>query len=571
MKNFSGIGIASSGDSVSSAALLPGSSRHAPLLRDSARHASLMLGALLRGPLVTMLFFSTLLTACNSLPRGANYPKVASNALPHTESTSLGQQFDQAAADHPGNSGFRIIPIGADGFLMRMQMIKAAQRSVDLQYYIFHGDDTGRLLTGALIAAADRGVRVRVLVDDGETEDGDEQLALLEAHRAIEVRVFNPFTYRGHVQLLRFAEYVFNAPRLDYRMHNKLLIIDNAAALVGGRNIGDQYFQIDPDSQFSDDDTFAVGPITQQLSATFDEFWNFGLSIPSRALTGEQPSSAALAEHRTELQQERRAMNVEKIDYVRRIDSGEPFDSIIAGRLPITWAHAQLVADSPNKKNVENGAMAGRLMHRQVAAAASAVQSELLMVTPYLVPGKEGMQLFKDLRARDVRVRILTNSLESTTVLLAQAGYMHYRIPLLNQGVELYELRALLENTKGSGEPSNIARYGNYSLHGKLYVFDRKRLFIGSMNFDQRSMHLNTEIGLIIDSPELAQQVAARFEAMVQPGNAYHLTLDDSGYNVVWHTQKSHIDLDYTTEPSRSFWQRMAVDVLTWLPLDDEL
>ena len=232
-----------------------------------------------------------------------------------------------------------------------------------------------------------------------------------------------------------------------------------------------------------------------------------------------------MTEHREVLNEQTRQSKSDGIDYVKRVATGEPFNGMLSGRLPLVWAHAQVVYDSPDKKKVENGAMVGRLMERAVANATRAVQSELLMVTPYLIPGKEGMQLFKDLRQRNVRVRILTSSLESSTVLLAQAGYMHYRLPLLEDGVELYEIRSLLGNTRGSGQTAAISRFGNYSLHAKLFVFDRKRLFIGSMNFDQRSMHLNTEIGLIIDSPELAQQVAARFEAMVQPANSYMLAL----------------------------------------------
>jgi putative cardiolipin synthase len=219
--------------------------------------------------------------------------------------------------------------------------------------------------------------------------------------------------------------------------------------------------------------------------------------------------------------------------------------------------------------------MVGRLMHRPVANAAIAVQSELLMVTPYLIPGKEGMQLLKDLRQRNVRVRVLTSSLESSTVLLAQAGYMHYRVPLLENGVELYEIRSLLGNARGSGQTAAISRYGNYSLHAKLFVFDRQKLFIGSMNFDQRSMHLNTEMGLIIDSPALAQQIAARFEAMVQPVNSYMLALrpNETGGapSLVWHTQEGTKAIEYDTEPARSAWQRINVHVLSLLPADKEL
>jgi putative cardiolipin synthase len=431
------------------------------------------------------------------------------------------------------------------------------------------------LLTDAVLHAADRGVRVRVLIDDGETEAGDEQITALEAHASVEIRIFNPFAYRGHSQMLRAFEFMFNSSRLDYRMHNKLLVVDNAAALIGGRNIGDEYFQIDPGAQFADDDVFAAGPIAQQLSATFDEYWNNALSIPSAGLAHGSSSRAALNEHREVLKEETRQAKADGVDYAKRVATGEPLAGMLANRLPLVWAPATLICDSPDKKKVESGAMVGRLMHRAVADAATAVQSELLMVTPYLIPGKEGMALFKDLHQRNVRVRVLTNSLESSTVLMAQSGYMNYRVPLLENGVELYEIRSLLGNARGSGQTAAISRFGNYSLHAKMFVFDRRKLFIGSMNFDQRSMHLNTEIGLIIDSPELAQQIAARFEAMVQPVNSYLLVLrqNEAGRapSVVWRTQEGASAVEYEAEPARSGWQRFKANLMSVLPLDKEL
>lgn len=520
------------------------------------------------------ILFGIILSGCASLPPGADFPKRPSSAIPHPEATRLGRQFIQESAQHEGHSGFRILAVGADGFLARMQMINAAQRTLDLQYFIFRGDDTGRLLTEAVMHAADRGVRVRILVDDGQTVPGDERVTELAAHRSIEIRIFNPFAYRGHSTFLRAMEFALNAPRLDYRMHNKLLVVDNAIALIGGRNIGDQYFQIDPESQFADDDVFAAGPIVERLSATFDEYWNNVLAIPAQALSGEKSTNTQLNQHQALLAEVKRQSEKEGLDFAKRLATGEPLKGMLSGRLPLVWAGAQVVCDSPDKKKVEEGEMVGRLMHRVVANVALRVKSELLMVTPYLIPGKEGMQIFKDLRQRGVRVRILTSSLESSTELIAQAGYMHYRIPLLEDGVELYEIRSLLGNTKGSGETAAIARFGNYSLHAKLFVFDRKRLFIGSMNFDQRSMHLNTEIGLIIDSPALAQQVAARFEAMVEPANAYELLLrHNNGGNtsLVWKTQEQGKMIEYTTEPARSDWQRMKVNLLSLLPLDEEL
>jgi putative cardiolipin synthase len=552
---------------------------HSAIAKPTQRLATVMPRRLARlsGRLsvVLLVLLFACLSGCASLPPGSGYPRTASSALAHPDSTRLGRQFADAAHAHPGTSGFRIIPVGADGFLIRMQMINAAERTLDLQYFIFRSDNTGRLLTDAVLRAADRGVRVRVLIDDGETVPGDERIAMLAAHPSIEVRIFNPFAYRGHSKLLRGIEYAFNASRLDYRMHNKLLVVDNAVALIGGRNIGDQYFQIDPASQFADDDVFAAGPVVPQLSASFDQFWNDPLSIPVAALTGKPPSAAALASYRASLTAHREQAKADRIDYAKRVGSGEPFDAIRSGRLPLVWARTQLVYDSPDKKKVEKGEMVGRLMHHAVADAARAVQSELLMITPYLIPGREGMQLISALRARNVKVSVLTNSLESSTVPLAQAGYMHYRIPLLEQGVEIHEIRSLLGNTRGSGQSAAISRYGNYSLHAKLFVFDRKRVFIGSMNFDQRSMHLNTEIGLIIDSPELAQQVARRFEAMTQPANAYALALHAAPAGgeprLVWRTEEDGEAVTYTTEPARNAWQRIKVDLLSLLPLDKEL
>ncbi len=521
------------------------------------------------------VFLLALLGGCAGLPPGADFPRAPSLAPVPPAATRLGRQFEAAAREHPGHSGFHIVAVGADGFLMRMQMIRAAEKTLDLQYFIFRGDETGRLLTDAVLQAADRGVRVRVLIDDGETRLGDDKIGLLEAHPAVQIRIYNPFAYRGHLNAVRALEFAFNASRLDYRMHNKLLVVDNAMALIGGRNIGDEYFQIDPDAQFADDDVFAAGPIVQALSGTFVEFWNSALSIPAEALNAGSSTPAIVDEQRRALQAHTRGVKAEGSLYLARVASGEPLGGILGGRTPLVWAPARLIADSPDKKQVESGAMVGRLMQRAVADTVVAVQSELLMITPYLIPGEEGLKLLTDLRQRGVRVRILTSSLEASSVLLAHSGYMHYREPLIESGVELFEIRSLLGNSRGSGQTAAISRHGNYSLHAKLFVFDRRRLFIGSMNFDQRSMHLNTEIGLIIDSPVLAEQLAARFAAMAEPANAYRVRLREETpggtRSLVWETQEGGASVTHTTEPARSAWQRIAAHLLSLLPLDSEL
>jgi putative cardiolipin synthase len=525
------------------------------------------------------LLIAVAAAGCAGLPPGARFPKTSSVALAHPEETRLGRHFASAAHEHGEFSAFRVISVGVDGFRARMQMIDAAQRTLDLQYYIFRGDETGRMLTDRLRHAADRGVRIRLLVDDGDTIAGDEQVLRLAALPSVELRIFNPASYRGHSRLLRKLEFLVNAPRLDYRMHNKLLVVDNAVALVGGRNIGNQYFQVDPESQFADEDVFTAGPIVSELSGTFDEFWNSSLAIPAEALGPGPPATGVMA--RTDDENASHKSNPQVptsggIDYASLLATSDLLEGIISGRLPLVWAHAQVVYDSPDKKVVASGAQPGRLIEGSVVESVRAVQSELLLVTPFLVPAADELQLLKDLRRRQVRVRVLTNSLESTPELVAQSGYDRYRVPLLEDGVELYEIRSLLGSVRGSGQTAKVSRFGSYALHAKLYVYDRQKVFIGSMNFDQRSKRINTEIGLIIDSPELSQQAALRFAALVTPDNCYQLALSPAGTSgirgrLVWRTQEYGRDIEYTQEPAGSSWQRLKVKLLSLLPLGGEL
>lgn len=519
------------------------------------------------------------LGACATNPPGADYPRAESFALAHPEETHLGGQFAGMAAEHGGASGFRILTVGVDGFLARAEMIDAAERTLDLQYYIFRGDDTGRLLTDGLLRAADRGVRVRVLIDDGDTLSGDEQIIALAAHPLVEVRIFNPFAYRGHSIFRRVLEFVPNAGRLDFRMHNKLLVVDNTLALVGGRNIGNQYFQVDPDSQFADDDVFAAGPIVRQLSATFDEYWNSPLSIPVEALGRQRKTDSPMAAQRERSRWHPAAL-VEPAaaggsDYVTRIATGEPYASLISGQLSLVWASARVLCDSPNKKDVVAGVSGGRLMMAEVRKTIAATEGELLMITPYFVPADAEVEVLRDLRRRNVSVGIVTNSLESTRDLAAFSGYTNYRKALLEEGVSLYEVRAQPGSMRGSGQTARMSSYGHYGLHGKLMVFDRKQIFIGSMNFDQRSKHLNTEVGLLIDSTELAAQTALRFEAMAQQQNSYALSLHPQGSGrsgrIVWRTERSGGLVEYAEEPAQSEWRRLTSRFLSLVPMSGEL
>jgi putative cardiolipin synthase len=266
------------------------------------------------------------------------------------------------------------------------------------------------------------------------------------------------------------------------------------------------------------------------------------------------------------------------VDYVAKLATGQPYGGIISGQLPLVWAQAKVVSDSPEKKRVRRGKVTGRMMSDAVTDTAREVATELLIVTPYLIPSADELKLLKDLPARKVSVRILTNSLVSAPELSAHSGYMHYRVPLLESGVQLYEVRSLLGKVQGSGQTARISRFGNYALHAKLFVFDRQKLFLGSMNFDQRSRYLNTEVGLIIDSTELARETALRFDAMVRPENSYSVRLRPVGQGavsgsgrLVWDTMEDGKPVLYDKEPSRSAWQRFKVGLLSLLPLESEL
>jgi putative cardiolipin synthase len=515
-----------------------------------------------------------LAAGCTGLP-GRDFPRrepAGTNTVPNV---ALTEPFAAGAQTHSGASAFRLYSLGIDGLLLRLELIAQAKSSLDLQYYIFRGDESGKLVTEALQQAAQRGVRIRVIVDDGETVAGDEQLFALAANPSVSIRIFNPWHYRGHSRFLRGSEFLFNKSRLDYRMHNKLFVVDGTIALVGGRNIGDQYFQVDPDSQFADDDVLVTGPLAPKLSEAFEKYWRSELAIPAEAIVSHKQidagRTAELAARRTPPQKTTSA----DAHFAEKLTAGEPLHSLLTGSAPVSWAVAEVACDSPEKKPVAGGERVGSLMFDTVAKAVRGTQSELLMVTPYLVPTADEQKLLTDKTESQRRVRILTTTHEATNDPVAEAGYDHHRVALLQSGIELYELRSHPESTRGSGQSVKMTRYGNYSLHAKLLVFDRKSIFVGSMNYDARSRWLNTEIGLVIYSPELATEGARRFEAMTQPGNAYAVTLQpsDSGKapTLLWNTVEQGKPVTYTKEPSRSTWQRAEVRTLSLLPIDHEL
>ncbi|MCI3951309.1 MAG: phospholipase family protein [Burkholderiales bacterium] len=509
-----------------------------------------------------------LLGGCVSLPPGADFPKSPSTALEDPGKTRLGAAVAIAGRAHPGKSGFRLFPSGLDGFLVRMQMADAAAATLDVQYYIYHQDETSKLLSGALLRAAERGVRVRVLLDDHGAVHKSLVLAL-DAHPKIEVRLFNPFAYRGENAYLRYIELLVSAPRLKYRMHNKLMVADNTIALVGGRNVGNEYFQASPEFEFGDYDLLAAGPIARELSRSFDDYWNDALAIPVAAFENLEGDENVLNDLRTALRIHRQ--NMQGTDYLDKLATGEPLASVLRG--PLEWADAEIVADNPEKA-MGKDASTSWLAHDAVVRAAAATRSELLLVSPYVVPGDEGMGFLLDMRRRNVRVRVLTNSLEATDVAVAHAGYARYRPSLLDAGIELHEARMTLNEAGGRTTPLASGSSGRFSLHAKALAFDRRTVLIGAMNFDKRSLELNTELGLLVYSPQLGQQVARQFDSIANPANSYEVALDHNGDDatapprLLWRAEKDGKLVELEIEPIRNLWQRVTVDFLLALPID---
>ncbi len=512
-----------------------------------------------------------LVAACTSLPPGLDGPKTESAALARPEGTTLGREALGLAKARAGRSGFRLIVDGTDSFALRLALARRAERTLDVQYFLLLQDDTGKLVLEALRAAADRGVRVRILIDDAVKFDDDSAIRPLAAHPNIEIRIYNPFVARRELGLLRWAEFALEGQRLNYRMHNKLFVADNAIAVTGGRNVGDAYFQASTELELGDFDLLVAGPMVQQMSRSFDQYWNDQLAVPVESLPLGKPTKEeyercreALAAHQTKMADS---------PYVRALPKRDPMTDVVNGRAPLIWAKATLAYDAPDKAQTTRDGQPGRLMWERVAAAAEQAKRELIIVSPYLVPGPPEMEFLRRLRERGVRVRILTNSLASTDMPIAHVGYVRYRVPLLEAGCELYEVRPLLGEPKTEHGFIKSGSSEHFGLHAKVFVIDRERVFVGSMNFDRRSLSVNTEIGVIIESSEISKAIAARFEAIAQPANSYRLALVDAsgGRALRWTTQVGGKEVAFAADPDVDTGKRLVIDALSILPIENLL
>jgi len=502
----------------------------------------------------TLVLAALLFGGCASLP--ADTGKVSTFAVENTADARLGREIAPLVATHPGESGFYVLDDGLSAFAARFELISEAQITLDLQYYIWHDDLTGKALHNRLLAAADRGVRVRLLLDDLDTAGKDEMLRVIDAHPNIEVRLFNPFANRSN----RFVDFVTDMQRINHRMHNKALIADNQATIFGGRNIGDEYFDAAEEVGFSDLDVLAVGPVVREVSQEFDLYWNSQWTYPLSAFAAEKSVDAEqIKSFRQQSDQFiQNAASSEYADALRGLDVAE-LQGI--GDLDYSWGKWILVFDQPSKVASKAVRSETHLAPR-LKRALDRTTSDLIIVSPYFVPGPDFTAYLTRRVSEGVRVRIMTNSLAANDVPLVHSGYMRYRKDLIQGGVELYEFKPVkgvskeARKTKAKWSGSSRA-----SLHGKFLGFDRRYVFVGSFNLDARSVALNTELGVYFESPRYAGQLFDEFdEIAAQKG--YHVTLDERG-NLQWTTVENGQEVTFHSEPEAGFWKRFGTGFMS--------
>ena len=500
------------------------------------------------------------IAGCAGLP--ANVERKPSSVLTDTGNTPLARSLAPRVAANPGKTAVYTLPSGREAFAARMALASVAERGIDAQYYIWHDDVTGALLMRALLAAADRGVRVRMLIDDNNTKGLDPAIAMLDAHPNIEVRLFNPFANRS----TRLADYATDFSRLNRRMHNKSFTVDNQVTIVGGRNIGDEYFGAADEMEFADLDVMAAGAVVRDVSAQFDAYWNSAPAYPATSIVGPSTpdAQARVLARWAQLLEEPRAGK-----YLGAVRETPMVQQLLTRTLPLQWVPAHLVYDDPAK--VLNPPDRTELhMGPRLEAAMGKPMTELDLVSPYFVPTDDGTSALRALADRGVQVRVLTNSLSATDVGPVYAGYSKYREALLTGGnLRLFELKRTAPDDSEAADRKRrgIGSSADAGLHAKTFAADRQRIFIGSFNLDPRSARLNTEMGVVLDSPPLASRLSDLFANEI-PRTQYEVRLAPDGQGVEWVEQTAAGPVIYGSSPETGVMRRAWIRFLSVMPIE---
>ena len=501
-----------------------------------------------------------MITGCSVIPE--TYPRTSSYALTNYHSTDIGKILEKEVSRHAGKSGFDIIRYGREAFTARIAMTDLTDKTLDLQYYIWDADETGRLLALHTLRVADRGVKVRVLLDDIGLQGRDNMIGAMDAHPNIEIRIFNPFSHRG----LHALDFLTDTDRVNHRMHNKTVIVDNSFAIVGGRNIGNHYFGVSDELNFRDMDIAAVGPIVRDISKMYDYFWNGEWSVPISVTAKKKYTMKDLEIERKKLEKK---IKKDSYPYPLAKDSQQLQQNLKKLIQNFVWTHkGQVLWNDPVQMRLSREKQTHTLIS-SLHTRLNSVKKNIFMESAYFIPRKDGIAHLIDLRKKGIKVRILTNSLRSNDVLAAYAGYNNYRMELLKNGIEVYELR----NDAGASNiiNQNVAKNKVHTgLHAKIFVFDSKDVFVGSFNLDPRSSNINTEGGLYVPSRVLSKRVMDYMNEGISLENAYRLNLDKSGH-ITWTTIENGKEITYTSEPKVGLWDKMKVNFLQLLPMEKQL
>ena len=497
-----------------------------------------------------------LLAACATPLKPVELPE--SRALVTESEARVWAPLQDNLPDDRNTSWFHIQDVGPEALRWRLAMIDTATVSLDAQYFIWKQDAVGSLMMERVLGAADRGVRVRMLLDDSFLSGEEDLMLEVDAHPNIELRIFNPFEVRSSSMSLRYLGNLNDFERTNHRMHNKLLIADGRVAIVGGRNIANEYFDFDAELNFRDFDVMTTGKILPDISNSFDHYWNSGWAYPISLVTHRTPDAAELAALRTQLRH-----NAAPLDAWLAASDNEP------ETLPARWksvapdliaGHARLLEDTPliTEKNLPVQAA------EKITDLFAGTDREVVSISAYLIPSSELLALAQSLTAQGVRIRALTNSLASNNHIPAHTAYRHRRRELLEAGVELHEFRPDAEERSHFEAPGFSAEH--VGLHAKILVLDQRLVFVGTINADPRSMVLNTEVSLVIDSPELATAITEAFEPDFLPGNSWRVTLNDQD-EMHWSSSEGTT----ATQPAGSIWQRMGDALFGMLPIDEQM
>lgn len=504
------------------------------------------------------------LSGCAILPD--NSSRIHSSAMTDTQNTQLGKIYAKAPERVEGENAFVLLGNGLDAFVARALLAQFAERSIDTQYYMLHGDHVGSLFVEQLWQAADRGVRVRLLLDDIDEGHRDFGIAVFDSHPNVEVRLFNPFGRN----VGRMWQYVTGFGKQTRRSHNKSFTVDNQATILGGRNIGDEYFSRDPNLEFQDIDVLAVGPIARDVSASFDEYWNSELAYPISTLLEHQPTADEIVERKKLFDE--KVKELSDSEYLQRLRDSDLANNFRNHSIMYTWGEGKVYADPPEKLQRSTSDTSLQMIS-DITPYMEASEHEVIILSPYFVPGREGVAFLRKLREKGIRVRILTNSLASNDVAIVHAGYSRYREDLLRAGVELHELNKV--TSKEERKELRTGRIGKSksSLHAKAFVMDRDRVFIGSLNLDPRSVVQNTEIGVVFQSPVLGGEMAQAFDQIIENA-AFRLELTTDEHDreqLLWHGRINGEQTTVNTEPHTTFWQRLGVKLVKWLPIESQI